>query len=354
MQNISKLLGSRTTFALYSANDFLKRQAVQFELNIPLIITSITNENSNDIAKKLLDLFEANTTLAVLLGSEVFKVALDKFEGLADAIFIEGQPFTQRKRYTFGDLVEVIRRLRDPNGCQWDREQTHKSIRGNAIEEAYELVEAIDLDDKDKILEESGDVFLQGLFHAVIAEDRGAFNTNDMVSNLCQKLVFRHTHIFGDNAANNADEALSFWEKAKAKEKGQRSVSDKIDSVPKTFSALMRAHKIQKIAAKAGFDFSIADQIAEKVLEELDELKNAYSKENMEEEAGDLLFAAVNLVRFLKIDPEVALNRTTAKFVNRFTYVDKRAKENGGAVTDFSDEVKEGWYREYKELYENR
>lgn len=318
-------------FCLLSAESFLSRKANSFDFNIPLIVYGVSDGNAEGIRKKI----------AAYFGTEA--------ESHGDFLIAKQKPLTERSVYSYGDLVEIIWRLRDEDGCPWDRAQTNMTIREDAIEEAYELVEAIELDDAAKMREESGDVLLQGLFNAVIAEGDGRFSVNDVVSELCHKLVSRHTHIFGENVAKNSEEALFYWEQAKAKEKSQKTVVDKIDAVPKTFGALQRANKVQKIVRKAGFDFATPEEAVYKIAEETDELLHAEGAEK-EKEAGDLLFAAINVIRLFGIDPELALTRSTNTFIKRFSYVEQKAAEHGKKVAECSIEEMTEWYDEYKRL----
>ncbi|MCL2630466.1 MAG: hypothetical protein FWD49_02940 [Firmicutes bacterium] len=191
------------SLAVYTAKVFLKDNITQFEPNITLIVHGITDKNRNAVVFKIKDIFGKNADTSEIRGT----------------ITIQPTPFQERARLTFGDLLEVMRRLRSENGCPWDKAQTHASIRENLLEEANELAEAIDLNDRDKMLEESGDVLLQAIFHAIIAEENGEFSINDMITALTKKLIWRHTHIFGTDHANNPEEALEFWKKAKAVEK---------------------------------------------------------------------------------------------------------------------------------------
>jgi len=211
------------------------------------------------------------------------------------------------KKSTYNDLVSIINRLRAPDGCPWDRVQTVQSLKTSIIEEAYELAEAIDLNDPDKIKEECGDVLLQPVFVAAIAKESGLnFDEYDIVDGICEKLRFRHTHIFGEDKAENEEQALKFWEAAKAKEKNQKTVADKLASVPSTFGALMRANKVQKIASKSGY------KVEADAEEKLKTLPNAKDKEKA---AGELLFSIVSLLRENGVDPEVALTRATNEFL---------------------------------------
>jgi MazG family protein len=336
------------SFSVFEAKDFLERKIVSFELNRPLAIRSISKDNFEEVKKKLVETLSPSAPVAFLSEEEYKEGVLGGLD-YTPAIFYAGGDFISRTRHGFGDLVEIARRLRDPDGCPWDRAQSHETIRENAIEEAYELVEAIDLRDEAKMLEESGDVLLQALFHAVIDEGAGGFTVEDMLSALAKKLISRHTHIFGKNRAENAEEALLFWEKAKAEEKGYSGVSDKISRVPATFSALMRAEKVQKIIRKTGFDFPSPAEAMIKLREEIEEFLSAPG-EKREEEGGDILFAAVNVLRMYHINPETALNLTTNKFIRRFGYVEKKASESGKKVEELSLDEMEFYYREHKKI----
>lgn len=331
MLSAEKIMSTYDSFTLLKEKDFLKRKTNSFDNNLPVIIYDIKNEEAVEAKIKK---FFGNPTVT-------------KED---DYIVIQSKDFMEREVYSFGDLIEIIRRLRDKDGCPWDRKQTNMSIRENAVEEAYELVEAIELNDADKMSEESGDVLLQGLFNAVIAEEDNKFSVNDVISGICKKLVFRHTHIFGDNKANNSEEALKFWEQAKAVEKGQQTLKDKIDAVPKTFGALMRALKVQKIIKKTGFEFPSIPEAEKKVYEEIDEFRAAFSNKNREEEGGDLLFSVVNILRMYDIDPELALNSTTQKFIKRFMYVEENAIKSGKKLEECTLDEMENWYQQSKQF----
>ncbi len=240
--------------------------------------------------------------------------------------------FEIKDRYDFNDFLKIITALRSPEGCPWDRKQTHESIRKNFIEETYEAVEAINKQNPDMLREELGDVMLQVALHCEMEREKGNFDMNDVIHDVVYKLVIRHPHVFGDVSAENEEEALASWDSAKEKSKGGRSASEAIDSVPLEFPALMRAQKVQKRAAKVGFDWDSCDGAVDKIYEELDELKIAMShgdKSEIEDEFGDVLFSAVNIARFLKVDSEEALTGATDKFVSRFKEVEKLAAEQG-------------------------
>ena len=243
-------------------------------------------------------------------------------------------------QYTIEDFIAVIRRLLAPDGCPWDRVQTHASLRQNLIEEAYETVDAIDSGHTDRIKDELGDVLLQVVFHAALAERDGEFTFTDITDNISRKLISRHSHVFGSDEADSPDAVISVWDKNKMREKGHSTFAQTLTDVPSGLPALMRGEKLQKRAAKAGFDWPDAQGALEKVKEEMLEIEEALSRngrplynklhaesdfevfDEVESEVGDLLFAAVNYARLLGIDPETALNRTNAKFVRRFGAVE--------------------------------
>jgi tetrapyrrole methylase family protein/MazG family protein len=265
-----------------------------------------------------------------------------------DEIYLEKEvDLKDRKRFDLGDLEEIMKRLRADDGCEWDKIQTHNSIRINLIEEAYELLEGLDNNDRDMMLEECGDVLLQAVFHTQIAEDEGDFNWTDMLTALCRKLLDRHTHIFGENHADTPEEALVFWAEAKKKEKKYTSNTDAMSRVPKNFPALLYAEKVQKIAKKCGFDWDNVDGAVDKVREELDELLTA-SPEDRHEEAGDLLFAVCNVLRFYKIDNEMALHDANRKFVERFKVVEELATRDGKEMTDYTLQQLDEFWNEAK------
>ena len=234
--------------------------------------------------------------------------------------------FESLERYKMDDLVRIMEILRAPDGCPWDRVQTHQSIRRNMLEEAYEVAEAIDEMNYEHMKEELGDVLLQVVFHSSMANSAGAFTLDDVVDGVCKKLVFRHPHLFGDVQADDPNGALNAWEAAKQVEKGQKSATDTLDAVARSLPALMRAEKIQSKAAKAGFDWKEIGPALDKLSEEVEELKKAVAENsNVEEELGDVLFAAVKVGRFAGKDSELALHGTCEKFIRRFERVEKAA-----------------------------
>ena len=245
--------------------------------------------------------------------------------------------FQRKDFYSYEDFLEIMRLLRAPGGCPWDREQTHSSIRRNFLEETYEVLDAIDHDDASGMCEELGDVLMQVAFHAQIEAERGRFTMANVVDGVARKLVYRHPHVFGDVQADTSQQVLANWGVLKRREKGQRSTADAVEAVPHTLPALWRAEKIQKKAAKCGFDWPDVSGALDKLTEETGELKDAVKGNgDVAEELGDLLFAAVNAARFLHLDPEDCLNAASDKFSARFRKVEEAAAAQGKRLEDMT------------------
>ncbi|HEX4355517.1 MAG TPA: nucleoside triphosphate pyrophosphohydrolase [Polyangiales bacterium] len=245
-------------------------------------------------------------------------------------------------------LVEIMRRLLAPDGCPWDREQTLQTLRPYVIEEAHEVVDAIDSGKPEELREELGDLLLQIVFQAELARARGWFGPDDVVSAICEKLVRRHPHVFGDETVSGVDEVLANWEVIKAKEKAGRGV---LDGVPKALPALLRAMRVGEKAARVGFDWPDADGARAKVTEELSELDVALAsgdRDQIEHELGDVLFALVSVARKANLDPEAALRGTLDRFTDRVRGVEALAKERGQDVTDLGADALDRMWREVK------
>ena len=242
------------------------------------------------------------------------------------------EEFVLKDKYNMDDLVAIIKVLRAPGGCPWDREQTHESIKKNFIEETYEVVEAINKQSSDMLREELGDVLLQIVLHSEMESENGNFTFDDVANDIVQKLVVRHPHVFGEVVANNTAEALNSWDAVKLKTKGQKNQTESMLSVPRELPALMRAQKIQHKAAKIGFDWDNVGGAVDKLYEEIDELKTAMEQGkrlDIEDEFGDVLFSCVNIARFIDVDSEEALTASTDKFMSRFSLVEQMASEQG-------------------------
>ncbi len=245
----------------------------------------------------------------------------------------------KKDMYDINDLLDIMRILREPGGCPWDAEQNHTSIRKDLLEEAYEVADAIDTSDDVALCEELGDLLLQVAFHSQIAVEDKSFTFDDVTDGICKKLILRHPHVFGTVEVSGSDEVLDNWDAIKKQEKHQSSYTDTLLSVPKAFPALMRAAKVQKRAGKAGFDWDNVNDAFCKISEETDELSTAIrngDKHNIDEEFGDLLFACVNVSRFLDVDAEFSLNKATEKFINRFKAVEDEVNARGFDMKDLT------------------
>ncbi|HEY4554023.1 MAG TPA: nucleoside triphosphate pyrophosphohydrolase [Bacillaceae bacterium] len=252
----------------------------------------------------------------------------------------------------FSALRAIIAELRGPNGCPWDKKQTHASLKKYLIEEAYELLDAIDRDDIDNMIEELGDVLLQVLLHAQIGEDEGMFSIEDVIESISEKMVRRHPHVFGDVLAEDSETVVANWEKIKAEEKGAEQQEKSIlTQTAKGIPALLRAYEYQKMAAKHGFDWDRAEEAWEKVKEEMQEFEEEMTKGNKREqfdEMGDVLFAVVNAARLSGIHPEEALQAANEKFFRRFSYVESKVRESGKPFEDFALESLDAFWNEAK------
>ena len=238
--------------------------------------------------------------------------------------------FIRKDKYNIEDLLHIMELLRGPGGCPWDAEQTHESIRKDFIEETYEVIEAINKNDKELLKEELGDVLLQIAFHTQIEKEIDSFGFDEVCDGVCQKLIERHPHVFGEVSVSSTDEVLTNWDNIKRKSKGQKTQGSSMLKVPKELPALMRAQKIQSKAKKAGFDWDNIDGAFEALYSELEELKSAMKSGNAEEirnEMGDLLFSCVNVSRFLDVEAEEALTVSNEKFISRYVTVEKLAEE---------------------------
>ena len=240
--------------------------------------------------------------------------------------------FQFKDQYTIEDLLQIMEILRSPEGCPWDAEQTHESIKKDLIEETYEVIEAINKQSPVMLQEELGDLLMQVVFHSRLSQEAGEFAFAEVCDGICKKLVERHPHVFGEVDVADTDEVLSNWDKIKRTSKHHETTTQAIDSVPRELPALMRSAKIQHKAAKAGFDWPDVSGALDKIPEETQELKEAIAegnKQHIADELGDLLFAVVNVSRFVKVDAEEALTAATDKFRNRFAAVEALAVERG-------------------------
>lgn len=240
--------------------------------------------------------------------------------------------FIRKDRYDISDLRRIMEILRGEGGCPWDREQDHHSIRKNFLEETYEVLEAIDTEDRALLQEELGDVLLQVVFHARIEEEKGSFNLDDVADGICKKLILRHPHVFGSVQADTSEQVLQNWDAIKKQEKQQDSYTDTLQSVPKVLPALMRAEKVQHRASRAGVDFPDVYEAVSSFDEACADFHDAMEDENLEvieEKIGEILFRCVNISRIFGLDSEKSLTKSTEQFINRFSKVEKLANEAG-------------------------
>ncbi len=332
----------RGSYQRYIAADFLS--TLFFDKRIPLVIDG--SMDTQAVSKKLLDCYGDVPVTAECDGRDIQCKASALPEG-ADTLIVDGCALTDCERFGFSELVSIMKRLRAKDGCEWDRAQTHESIRVNLVEEAYELVEAIDKNSAPMMREECGDVLMQAVFHTEIADSQGEFGYYDMLTELCRKLIDRHTHIFGTNHANNPEEALAFWNAAKKKEKKYASTSDAMDRIPKNLPSLLYAEKVQRYAKKDGFDWKDVSGAVEKLKEETEEFVRA-DEAHKREEAGDLLFAAVNVLRLSGLEAEMTLREASNKFLRRYAALEAKALATGRQMTDFTLEELDALWEEVK------
>ncbi|SFD73207.1 tetrapyrrole methylase family protein / MazG family protein [Lentibacillus persicus] len=273
------------------------------------------------------------------------------FSGVNNLVSVYVPPVPEELlHHTFTNLREVIAALRAPDGCPWDRAQTHESLREYAIEEVYELIEAIDNEDDDGIVEELGDMLLQVMLHSQIGDDNGYFTVDDVIRSITDKMIYRHPHVFKEQSVETVEDVYKTWDTLKKEEKGhqRRSV---LDGVPAGLPALAKAYKLQKKAAKVGFGWDDIHDIWKKLEEELEEVHEAINlktESEIEEELGDVLFVLANISRYYKLNPEIALNGTNAKFMSRFSHVESSLEEQGKDIRQASLEEMDGYWNQAK------
>lgn len=329
------------------------------DVDTDVIVTQVYNKFvASEMKLKLMEYYPDEYPIVVIRGAgipneeKIEKIKLyelDHVEWLdyLTSIYIPKIDDNTIINYRMNDLIKIMKRLRGKGGCQWDAKQTHESLKPHLIEETYEVLEALDEMDMILLEEELGDLLLQIVFHALLASERGEFSMRDVIKGICKKLIDRHPHVFGEVKVDSASGAVKSWEAVKRKEKNVKTYTQGLKRVPKHLPALMKSYKIQAKAAEVGFDWDDVEDAIKKVREELGELLEAYNTGEsikIKEELGDLIFSVVNVARFLNVDPELALNGTVQKFIDRFEFIEITATENGKELEKMSlKEMDELW-----------
>lgn len=316
------------------------------DINLDCIVTQVYNKKvASDIKLILSEVYGDEYEIYLINNAgvvgeeEVYRIPIYELDrnhriGSLTSIYIPKVDKIDKKIYDIADIMDTVEILRSDNGCPWDREQTHKSLRECVIEEAYEVVDAIDKEDIDGLIEELGDLLFQVIFHSQIGLEEGEFNLYEITTELNKKMIFRHPHVFNEKKVEKSEEVVYNWNKLKFKDRGISTYTDILKDVPR-LSSLIRSYKVQERAGEIGFDWEdvggALDKVKEEYLEVLEAINNfeGGDVERIEEELGDLLFSVVNVCRFLDVDPEVALNNTINKFIKRFEIMELKAKKLG-------------------------
>ena len=324
------------------------------------IITQVYNNFiASEVKLRLLEGYEDDTEIifvraAGIEGLEsIRKIPLYELDWQEDIDYLTSIyiPKDLGNKKDFQDLLDIIETLRNPGGCPWDREQTHESLKSALLEECYEVIDAIENEDEDALIEELGDVLLQVVFHASIGKEDGYFDIMDVIGGISNKMINRHPHVFGNEEANTSEQVLVNWDEIKKEEKGIKTLTEEMQNIAKSLPATTRAYKIQKKAKKVGFDWDDVNCAMDKVKEELNEIKEVYNCEDksiIEGEVGDLLFACINVARFLEVDGELALDKTIKKFIKRFSYIENEAIKNNKNLKDMTLEEMDKLWEEAK------
>lgn len=321
--------------------DALQMDYQKPDMEVDIIVTQVYNRFvASEVKLKLMEYYDDEYEITIIRGAgipgeeKIVKIPLyelDRMDCLdhLTSIFIPKNGNDIIKKYKMDNLVSIMKKLRSNEGCPWDKQQDHQSLKPYLIEESYEVLEALEEDDMELLEEELGDLLLQIVFHSQIASESGYFNITDVTTGICRKLINRHPHVFGELKVETTEKVLINWEEIKREEKEEQSYTESLMRIPKQLPALMKSYKIQEKAAKVGFDWDDVHGAMKKVTEELEELTDALENnkdDEIYEEIGDILFAVVNVARFLKIRPELALNNTIDKFIRRFNYIEESAK----------------------------
>ena len=324
------------------------------------IITQVYNNFiASEVKLRLLEGYEDDTEIIFVRAAgvegleSIRKIPLYELDWQEDIDYLTSIyiPKDLGNKKDFQDLLDIIETLRNPGGCPWDREQTHESLKSALLEECYEVIDAIENEDEDALIEELGDVLLQVVFHASIGKEDGYFDIMDVIGGISNKMINRHPHVFGNEEANTSEQVLVNWDEIKKEEKGIKTLIEEMQNIAKSLPATTRAYKVQKKAKKVGFDWDDVNCAMDKVKEELNEIKEVYNCEDksiIEGEVGDLLFACINVARFLEVDGELALDKTIKKFIKRFSYIENEAIKNNKNLKDMTLEEMDKLWEEAK------
>ena len=324
------------------------------------IITQVYNNFiASEVKLRLLEGYEGDTEIIFVRAAgvegleSIRKIPLYELDWQEDIDYLTSIyiPKDLGNKKDFQDLLDIIETLRNPGGCPWDREQTHESLKSALLEECYEVIDAIENEDEDALIEELGDVLLQVVFHASIGKEDGYFDIMDVIGGISNKMINRHPHVFGNEEANTSEQVLVNWDEIKKEEKGIKTLTEEMQNIAKSLPATTRAYKVQKKAKKVGFDWDDVNCAMDKVKEELNEIKEVYNCEDksiIEGEVGDLLFACINVARFLEVDGELALDKTIKKFIKRFSYIENEAIKNNKNLRDMTLEEMDKLWEEAK------
>ena len=324
------------------------------------IITQVYNNFiASEVKLRLLEGYEDDTEIIFVRAAgvegleSIRKIPLYELDWQEDIDYLTSIyiPKDLGNKKDFQDLLDIIETLRNPGGCPWDREQTHESLKSALLEECYEVIDAIENEDEDALIEELGDVLLQVVFHASIGKEDGYFDIMDVIGGISNKMINRHPHVFVNEEANTSEQVLVNWDEIKKEEKGIKTLTEEMQNIAKSLPAITRAYKVQKKAKKVGFDWDDVNCAMDKVKEELNEIKEVYNCEDksiIEGEVGDLLFACINVARFLEVDGELALDKTIKKFISRFSYIENEAIKNNKNLKDMTLEEMDKLWEEAK------
>ena len=324
------------------------------------IITQVYNNFiASEVKLRLLEGYEDDTEIIFVRAAgvegleSIRKIPLYELDWQEDIDYLTSIyiPKDLGNKKDFQNLLDIIETLRNPGGCPWDREQTHESLKSALLEECYEVIDAIENEDEDALIEELGDVLLQVVFHASIGKEDGYFDIMDVIGGISNKMINRHPHVFGNEEANTSEQVLVNWDEIKKEEKGIKTLTEEMQNIAKSLPATTRAYKVQKKAKKVGFDWDDVNCAMDKVKEELNEIKEVYNCEDksiIEGEVGDLLFACINVARFLEVDGELALDKTIKKFIKRFSYIENEAIKNNKNLKDMTLEEMDKLWEEAK------